>query len=58
MIWSRFRTTPGEMGTSSLTGEGNSHRESTRLRYYRSTSTTPGGSTSLRTEALVLGTLS
>ena len=29
MIWSRRRTAPGVMDMSSLTGEGNIHREST-----------------------------
>ena len=53
MIWSRRRTAPGVMGTSSLTGEGNIHRESTVSRYARSTSATPG----LRMEARVLGML-
>ena len=57
MIWSRRRTAPGVMGISSLTGEGNIHRESTVSRYARSTSTTPGGRTSLRMEARVLGML-
>lgn len=57
MIWSRRRTAPGVMGMSSLTGEGKIHRESTLSRYCRNTSTTPGGRTSLRMEARVLGTL-
>ena len=57
MIWSRRRTAPGVMGMSSLTGEGNIHRESTVSQYARSTSTTPGGRTSLRMEARVLGML-
>ena len=56
MIWSRRRTAPGGMGTSSLTGEGNIHRESPVSRYARRTSTTPGGRTSLRMEARVFGT--
>ena len=57
MIWSRRRTAAGVMDISSLTGEGNIHRESTVSRYCRSTSTTPGGRTSLRMEARVLGML-
>ena len=57
MIWSRRRTAPGVMGASSLTGEGNIHREFTVSQYCLSTSTTPGGRTSLRMEARVFGTL-
>ena len=57
MIWSRRRTAPGVIGVSSLTGEGNIHRESTVSRYARNTATTLGGRTSLRMEARVLGML-
>ena len=48
---------PGVSGISSLTGDGKSHRDFAVFRYSRNTFTTAGGSTSLRMEALVLGTL-
>ena len=47
------RTTPGVMGQSSFTGDGNIQRESTVSLYSRSTATTAGGRTILRTEFFV-----
>ena len=49
---------PGLIGSSSLIGEGNSHRDFAVFLYSRNTSTTAGGNTNLRMDALVLGTLS
>ena len=51
------RTTPGVMGQSSFTGDGNIQREFTVFLYSRSTATTAGGRTILRTEFFVLGVL-
>ena len=49
---------PGVSGISKFFGEGNNHRDFAVFRYSRNTSTTAGGSTNLRIEAFVLGTLS
>lgn len=49
---------PGLIGSSSLMGKGNSHRDFAVFRYSRNTSTTAGGNTNLRIEAFVFGTLS
>ena len=57
MSCSLRRTTPGVMGQSSFTGDGNIQRESTVFLYSRSTATTVGGRTILRTEFFVLGVL-
>ena len=46
MIWSIRSTELGLIGSSSLMGEGNSHRDFAAFRYSRNTSTTAGGSTS------------
>ena len=43
---------PGLIGSSSLIGEGNSHRDFAAFRYSRNTSTTAGGSTNLVFENL------
>ena len=48
MSCSLRRTTPGVMGQSSFTGDGNIQREWTLSRYSRSTCTTAGGSGTLR----------
>ena len=50
--------TPGVMGQSSFTGDGNIHREFIVSLYSRSTSTTAGGRTIFRIELFVLGVLS